>query len=89
MATVALFTLMMDASDPQHAGTDYTLLASVVVVVSSLGHMLGGWLADHWGLPPTFALGAGLGALGCLALVAWLDRHPTHERVARAWRLSA
>ncbi len=32
MATVALFTLMMDASDPEHAGTDYTLLACAVVV---------------------------------------------------------
>uniref|UniRef100_UPI0027B88E77 MFS transporter n=1 Tax=Aquabacterium sp. TaxID=1872578 RepID=UPI0027B88E77 len=31
MATVALFALMMDASDPDHAGTDFTLLASVVV----------------------------------------------------------
>jgi MFS family permease len=32
MATVALFTLMMDASDPEHAGTDYTLLACAIVV---------------------------------------------------------
>jgi PAT family beta-lactamase induction signal transducer AmpG len=88
LATVALFTLMMDASDPEHAGTDYTLLASVVVVVGSLGHLLGGWLGDHFGLSATFVTGAVLGALGCLVLVAWLDRHPTHERVARAWRVA-
>ena len=88
VATVALFTLMMDASDPEHAGTDYTLLASVVVLVSSLGHMLGGWLGDRLGLAPAFAIGAGLGALGCVVLVAWLDRHPTHERVAKAWRVA-
>jgi PAT family beta-lactamase induction signal transducer AmpG len=88
LATVALFTLMMDASDPDHAGTDYTLLASVVVVVGSLGHLLGGWLGDRLGLATTFGMGATLGALGCLALVAWLDRHPTHERVAAAWRVS-
>jgi predicted MFS family arabinose efflux permease len=85
---VALFTLMMDASDPDHAGTDYTLLASVVVVVGSLGHMLGGFMGDRLGLAPTFAAGAALGAVGCLVLVAWLDRHPTHERVARAWRIA-
>jgi MFS family permease len=88
LATVALFTLMMDASDPDHAGTDYTLLASVVVVVGSLGHLLGGWLGDRLGLGTTFGIGAALGALGCLALVAWLDRHPTHARVAAAWRVS-
>jgi PAT family beta-lactamase induction signal transducer AmpG len=88
VATVALFTLMMDASDPEHAGTDYTLLASVVVVVGSLGHMLGGFMGDRLGLAPTFATGAALGAVGCLVLVAWLDRHPTHERVAKAWRIT-
>jgi hypothetical protein len=26
--------------------------------------------------------------VGCLVLVAWLDRHPTHERVAKAWRIT-
>jgi len=86
VATVALFTLMMDASDPDHAGTDYTLLASVVVVVSSLGHVLGGWLGDRLGLPTAFGSGAVLGLLGTLVLIGWLDRHPTHPRVAEAWR---
>src|SRR5690606_33430741 len=38
MATVALFTLMMDASDPDHAGTDYTIFASIVVLVGALGN---------------------------------------------------
>jgi PAT family beta-lactamase induction signal transducer AmpG len=86
MASVALFTLMMDASDPQYAGTDYTLLASVVVAVGSLGGIAGGLLGDWLGYAPTFIIGAVLSALGCLALVGWLDRHPTHERVAQAWR---
>jgi hypothetical protein len=31
MATVAILTLMMDVSDPQHASTDYTLFARAVV----------------------------------------------------------
>jgi PAT family beta-lactamase induction signal transducer AmpG len=78
--------LMMDASDPQYAGTDYTLLASVVVAVGSLGGIAGGLLGDWLGYAPTFIIGAVLSALGCLALVGWLDRHPTHERVAQAWR---
>ncbi len=88
LATVALFALMMDASDPAHAGTDYTLLASVVVLTTGLAHILGGWMGDQVGLVPTFGTGAVLGALGCLVLVAWLDRHPTHERVAQAWRVA-
>lgn len=86
MASVALFTLMMDASDPQHAGTDYTLLASVVVLVGSLGGIAGGLVGDRLGYAPAFIIGMVLSALGCLVLVGWLDRHPTHHRVAQAWR---
>lgn len=47
MATVALFALMMDASDPDHAGTDFTLLASVVVGVGSLGVSPVAWWATR------------------------------------------
>lgn len=86
IATVALFALMMDASDPAHAGTDYTLLASVVVVVSSAGGIAAGLLGDWIGYAWTFTLGTALSALGCIVLIGWLDRHPTHKRVAQAWR---
>ena len=86
MATVALFTLMMDAADPAHGGTDFTLLASVVVGVGSLGGIVGGVLGDALGYAWAFGIGAVLSALGCLALVAWLDHSPTHARVAQAWR---
>lgn len=86
MATVALFALMMDASDPEHAGTDFTLLASVVVGVGSLGGIAGGVVGDALGYVWAFGIGTVLSALGCVALVAWLDRHPTHARVAQAWR---
>lgn len=86
MATVALFALMMDASDPDHAGTDFTLLASVVVGVGSLGGVVGGLVGDAWGYAWAFGIGTVLSALGCVALVAWLDRRPTHARVAQAWR---
>jgi PAT family beta-lactamase induction signal transducer AmpG len=86
MATVALFALMMDAASPEHAGTDYSWLASVVVVVAGLGNLLAGVLADAMGYAVTFSLGAVLSALGCVFLVRWLDHSPTHERVAQAWR---
>lgn len=86
MATVALFTLMMDASDPDHAGTDYTLLASVVVAVSSLGSLAGGVLGDKLGYGPTFLIATALAVAGTLFVVWWLDRHPGNERIAEAWR---
>ncbi|WP_290873200.1 MFS transporter [Aquabacterium sp.] len=86
MATVALFALMMDAADPAHAGTDYTLLASVTVAVSGAGSLLGGAVGDLLGYAWAFGLGTVLSAGGCVLLVTWLSRHPTHARVAQAWR---
>jgi MFS family permease len=86
MATVALFTLMMDASDPDHAGTDYTLLASCVVLVQSLGAFAGGFVADMIGYAATFIIGTLAAVTGCLVLIRSLDRRPTPARVAQVWR---
>jgi MFS family permease len=86
MATVALFTLMMDASDPEHAGTDYTLLACVVLVVGMIANLCGAVIADAFGYVAAFSTGAVLALLGCLALVRVLDRNPISERIASAWR---
>jgi MFS family permease len=86
MATVALFTLMMDASDPQHAGTDYTLLASVYVLVGGIGQFSAALIADASGYPTMFAIGIALTALGTLALVWALDRRAMPERIATVWR---
>jgi PAT family beta-lactamase induction signal transducer AmpG len=83
---VALYSLMMDAADPAHAGTDYTLLASAGVAVGSLGSVVGGMVGDAFGYVPAFVLGTVLSALGVLALVFWLDRHPVNARVSQAWR---
>ena len=85
MATVALFTLMMDASDPDHAGTDYTLLASIVIVVNYLGTIAGAVLADATGYATTFIVSTLLSLAGCLAVVFILDRKPVSPRVALAW----
>jgi MFS family permease len=85
MATVALFTLMMDASDPTHAGTDYTLFASVVVLVSSLGNFSGAAIADQFGYASAFIVGAILALAGCFAVVWALDRKASPARVAEAW----
>jgi predicted MFS family arabinose efflux permease len=85
MATVALFTLMMDASDPDHAGVDYTLFASAVVGVNWIGSFTGAAIADAVGYVPAFVTGAILSALGVVAVVMTLDRRPAPPRVAAAW----
>jgi len=87
MATVALFTLMMDASDPEHAGTDYTLFASVVVLVSSIGNFSGAAIADAFGYATAFTAGAVLALIGCFAVVWALDRKASPARVADVWAL--
>jgi MFS family permease len=89
MATVALFALMMDASDPEHAGTDYTLLACVVLVVGMIASIVGASIAEAFGYATAFATGAVLALLGCLSLIWVLDRYPISARVAAAWRSGA
>ena len=74
MATVALFTLMMDASDPEHAGTDYTLLACAIVFAMGLANFTGAVIADASGYAPASSTGFVLSGAGCLVLVRSLDR---------------
>jgi len=86
MATVALFTLMMDASDPEHAGTDYTLFASLVVVMGPIGNISGAAVADAVGYAPAFTLGSILALVGTLLVVRMLDRKPVPARLEQVWR---
>jgi len=86
MATVALFTLMMDASDPEHAGTDYTLLACAIVVTMGLANFTGAVIADAAGYAPAFLAGFALSAAGCLALVLGIDAQRGPARLRLVWR---
>jgi RhtX/FptX family siderophore transporter len=70
MATVALFTRMMDMCREETAGTDYTVQASVVVLATGAAATLSGFVAGRLGYPAHFALSAGLSALG-LAFTGW------------------
>lgn len=85
-ATVALFTLMMDASDPEHAGTDYTLFASFFVLVNSAGTFASALIVDSFSYTPAFVTGTLLAVMGVLAVVSVLDRKPMTTRIAEAWR---
>jgi MFS family permease len=86
MATVALFTLMMDASDPEHAGTDYTLLACAIVFAMGLANFAGASVADAFGYAPAFVAGFVLSGAGCLTLVHSLDRRRGPERLQPVWQ---
>ncbi len=68
MATAALFTVMMDHTRPEHAASDYTLQASVVVLATGLAGALGGVTAQTIGYGPNFLLG-GVVCLAALFLL--------------------
>ncbi len=85
MAVVALFTLMMDASDPAHASTDYTVLACALVVGHGVAAVAGALVADHAGYPALFVVATAMSAAGCLWLVRAIDRGAGPQRLALVW----
>ncbi|HKY90823.1 MAG TPA: MFS transporter [Nevskiaceae bacterium] len=85
MATVALFTLMMDASDPAHAGTDYTLLASAVVIVTGGAGILAGLIGDTFGYAVSWIIACVLSGAGCWWLVTRVDRGVGPRRLDDVW----
>ncbi|MFU8805802.1 MAG: MFS transporter [Bradymonadaceae bacterium] len=64
VATVVLFACMMDWARPRHSGTDYTLLASVVVFSTGLAQVLSGISAGQLGYGGHFILAIILTAAG-------------------------
>jgi MFS family permease len=86
IATVALFTLMMDACDADHASTDYTLLACVIVVAQGLASMSAAVVGQWLGYPWLFSSSVLLSGLGCAALVLALDRGLGPPRLQAVWR---
>lgn len=70
MATVSLFTAMMDACRDESAGTDYTLQASVVVMATGAASAVSGFSAQALGYGPHFVL-AGVVAMLGLAPMVW------------------
>ena len=83
VATVILFACMMDWTRPAHTGTDYTVLASVVVLSTGAAHAASGVSANYLGYEGHFILAAILTLLGGIAAI-WLFNHtPTpHEEAA-------
>ena len=76
MATVALFTMMMDVCRPGLGGTDYTLQACVVVVAQFGARSVSGYSASWLSHLGNFTLSAGLSLFGAL-LAALLLASPS------------
>jgi MFS family permease len=65
MSTVALFAVMMRQCRPEHEGADFTLQASVQLLLAGLVGATSGWLAEQLGFANLFI---SAGVLGLLAL---------------------
>ncbi|MGH8530780.1 MAG: MFS transporter [Nevskiales bacterium] len=87
MATVALFTLMMDAAAREHASTDYTLLACAIVLTMGLASFAGATVGDAFGYPPLFVLATLISTAGCLTLVRALDLGAGPALLRSVWPL--
>jgi RhtX/FptX family siderophore transporter len=80
MATAALFTVMMDICRPEHAASDYTVQASLVVMATGGAAAVSGFSAQALGYAWHFTLAAAL----CAVAVAWvaLTFHPPRTLVS-------
>jgi hypothetical protein len=74
MATAALFTSMMDWSRPASSGTDYTVMASTVVIATGTASLVGGASADAFGYGWHFI---GAATVCAIAIVAVARLFPT------------
>lgn len=73
MATVALFTAMMNASQPASAATDYTIQACLVVIATAIANVVGGVSATYFGYAGHFTAAT----VVCALIAAWAAYAPT------------
>lgn len=74
MATVALFTEMMYHCRARHEATDYTLQASMVVLINIIGASLSGFLAHALGYTTLFLLCSAISFAVLPVLMAYQSR---------------
>jgi MFS transporter, PAT family, beta-lactamase induction signal transducer AmpG len=86
MATAALFTAMMDFSRPDHAGTDFTVQACVMVIVTGVASVLSGVSAELLGYTVHFLLAAGLSAGAAAMVVAYRPGAPAFALISASSR---
>jgi MFS family permease len=74
LSTVALFTLMMDRCRAHSPGTDYSLQASLMVLVTGMAATVGGVFTDSFGYAAVFATAAALTLLALLPAMLFFRR---------------
>lgn len=82
MATAALFTVMMEPCRPEHAASDYTVQASLVVLATGAAAAVSGFSAQAFGYAWHFTLSAAVCALAVLWVA--LTFHPPRTLVSGA-----
>ncbi len=75
MASVALYTGMMDASRKTHAGSDFTLQASVYAGATGTIYLVSGFSADAFGYVAHFSISVALALLALFPLYFWKENH--------------
>ncbi|WP_349774725.1 MFS transporter [Microvirga terrae] len=76
---VALYAQFMTLSDPRQAGIDFTLLQCMDALVSMIGGIGAGWIAQHYGYGACFGLSAFLVMLAT-PLVNLLSSRPRRSQ---------
>jgi MFS family permease len=66
LSTVALFTIMMDRCRPHAPGTDYSMQASLMVLVTGIAALCGGLFTEHFGYAAVFTTAASFTMLALL-----------------------
>jgi MFS family permease len=74
LSTVALFTMMMDRCRPHSPGTDYSLQASLMVLVTGIAATFGGVFAERFGYAAVFSVAPLLTLLALLPAVQFFRR---------------
>jgi len=83
LSTVALFTLMMDRCRAHSPGTDYSLQASLMVMVTGVAATIGGLFTDRFGYGAVFATAAVLTLLALVPAILFF-RKSGYRRAATA-----
>jgi PAT family beta-lactamase induction signal transducer AmpG len=79
MATVAIYTGMMDMARRHHASTDVTLQASVYVLATGGVYVLAGHLAEAVGYALHFTISAAMALAALLPVYFWKSAHDTRR----------
>ncbi|WP_201864871.1 MFS transporter [Microvirga soli] len=66
---VALYAKFMELSDPRQAGIDFTLLQCADALVSMIGGVGSGWIAQHFGFGVCFGVAAAFTVVALPAIV--------------------